>query len=52
MRIRVTDVLQLLAAGETIPGILAEYPYLEEDDITAVLLYAAQPNALGCATGA
>ncbi|HEX7120190.1 MAG TPA: DUF433 domain-containing protein [Longimicrobiales bacterium] len=42
MRIRVIDVLELLAAGETPEEILAEYPYLEPDDIAASLLYAAR----------
>ncbi len=42
MRIRVLDVLQLLAAGETRDQILADFPYLEADDITASLLYAAR----------
>jgi uncharacterized protein (DUF433 family) len=42
MRVRVIDVLELLAAGETAAEILAEYPYLEPDDITASLLYAAR----------
>ena len=42
MRIRVTDVLQLLAAAETAEEILAEYPYLESDDIAACLQYAAR----------
>jgi len=42
MRIRVIDVLELLASGETPEGILAEYPYLEGDDIAASLLYAAR----------
>ncbi|MEX2375870.1 MAG: DUF433 domain-containing protein [Dehalococcoidia bacterium] len=42
MRIRVIDVLQLLAAGETPSEILGEYPYLEAEDITASLLYAAR----------
>lgn len=42
MRIRVIDVLELLAAGETSEDILAEYPYLEPDDIAASLLYAAR----------
>jgi len=42
MRIRVIDVLELLAAGETPEAILAEYPYLEPDDIAASLLYAAR----------
>jgi uncharacterized protein (DUF433 family) len=42
MRIRVIDVLQLLAAGETPQAILEDYPYLEPDDIAASLLYAAR----------
>jgi uncharacterized protein (DUF433 family) len=42
MRIRVIDVLELLAAGETPDEILADYPYLEPDDIAASLLYAAR----------
>lgn len=41
MRIRVIDVLELLAAGETHEQILADFPYLEPDDIAASLLYAA-----------
>ncbi|MFO7542756.1 MAG: DUF433 domain-containing protein [Thiobacillus sp.] len=42
MRIRVSDVLELLAAGEDRAQILAEYPYIQMEDITAVLLYAAR----------
>ncbi len=42
MRIRVIDVLELLAAGESREQILQDYPYLEPDDITASLLYAAR----------
>jgi uncharacterized protein (DUF433 family)/predicted nuclease of predicted toxin-antitoxin system len=42
LRIRVSDVLELLAAGETHEEILVEYPYLEAEDITACLLYAAR----------
>lgn len=42
MRMRVRDVLELLAAGESHEQILADYPYLEAEDITAVLLYAAR----------
>ncbi len=41
MRIRVVDVLQLLAAGETPEPILADDPYLERGDIAA-LQYAAR----------
>ncbi len=42
LRIRVSDILELLAAGETSEQILSEYPYLEAADITAALLYAAR----------
>lgn len=42
MRVRVIDVLELLAAGETHEQILIDYPYLEADDIAASLLYAAR----------
>ena len=41
-RIRVTDILDLLAGGATRSEILSDYPYLEEDDITAALEYAAR----------
>ena len=44
LRIRVKDVLDLLAAGATHDEILADYPYLEPDDITAVLAFAARQN--------
>lgn len=41
MRFTVTRLLELLAAGMTHQEILADYPYLEEADIQATLLYAA-----------
>lgn len=41
MRIRVKDVLELLASGASHEEILADYPYLEAEDITAALEYAA-----------
>ena len=41
LRIRVKDVLDLLAAGATREEILAGYTYLEAEDITAVLEFAA-----------
>lgn len=44
MRIRVKDVLDLLAAGADRSEILTDYPYLEPEDITAVLEYAARQN--------
>jgi uncharacterized protein (DUF433 family) len=42
MRIRVADVLDLLAAGLTTAQVLDELPDLEPEDIQAVLLYAAR----------
>ncbi len=42
MRIRVVDVLGLLAAGQTRDEIVADYPYLEAEDIAACLTYAAR----------
>jgi uncharacterized protein (DUF433 family) len=42
MRIRVTDVLELLAAGQSQAEILDTYPYLEGDDIPACLQYAVR----------
>jgi uncharacterized protein (DUF433 family) len=41
MRIRVKDVLELLAAGTTEDAILTDYPYLEREDIRACLAFAA-----------
>ncbi|MBI4486539.1 MAG: DUF433 domain-containing protein [Acidobacteria bacterium] len=45
LRIRVKDVLDLLAAGATKDEILTDYPYLEPEDISAVLEYAARQAA-------
>ena len=42
MRIRVSDVLDLLASGMTREEILSDYPYLEAEDIDACLRFAAQ----------
>ncbi len=41
MRIRVMDVLDLLAAGLSREQVLEELPDLEEDDIEAALRYAS-----------
>ena len=41
MRIRVKDVLDMLAGGATEKEILEDYPYLEPEDIRASLEYAA-----------
>lgn len=42
MRIRVVDVLDLLAAGLTSQQVLEELPDLEMDDIKAAIRYAAR----------
>lgn len=42
MRIRVVDVLDLLAAGLTYEQVLAELPDLEREDIAACLRYASR----------
>ena len=42
MRIRVKDVLEMLASGASEDLILADYPDLEREDIRACLEYAAQ----------
>jgi uncharacterized protein (DUF433 family) len=41
LRIRVTDVLDLLGSGASFEEILRDYPYLEREDILAALDYAA-----------
>jgi len=41
MRITVYDVLDYLASGMSHEEILAEFPYLEEEDIRASLAFAA-----------
>lgn len=42
LRITVTDILGLLAAGQSRDSILEDYPYLESEDIDAVLAFAAR----------
>ena len=42
LRIRVKDVLDPLAAGATAEEILADYAYLEAEDITAVMEFAGR----------
>jgi uncharacterized protein (DUF433 family) len=42
MRIRVMDVLDLLAAGLSTEQVLEELPDLEREDVQAVLQYAAR----------
>ncbi len=42
MRIRVTDVLELLSSGASHEEILGDYPFLEQEDILAAVEYAAR----------
>ena len=42
MRIRVQDILELYATGQTSEQILADFPDLEADDLKAALAYAAR----------
>lgn len=41
MRIRVADILEMLANGISAEEILCDFPDLEQDDIRACLAYAA-----------
>ncbi|NOX47307.1 MAG: DUF433 domain-containing protein [Chlorobi bacterium] len=41
MRITVKTVLEYLAAGESVENILAAYPVLRKEDISAALQYAS-----------
>jgi uncharacterized protein (DUF433 family) len=41
-RLRVTDILELLAAGASHDEIIRDYPFLEPEDIIAALHYAAR----------
>lgn len=40
-RVRVTDILEMLAAGAAEAEIVADYPYLDAADIRAALAFAA-----------
>ena len=42
MRIRVTDILDLLASGLSFDEILDQMPDLERDDIVAAIAYASK----------
>ncbi len=41
-RMRVSDILDLLAAGASFDEILRDYAFLERDDIIAAITYAAR----------
>ena len=40
-RVRVTDVLEMLAGGASSTEIVADFPYLSEEDVRSALAYAA-----------
>lgn len=40
-RVRVTDVLEMLAGGASPAEIVADFPYPREEDVRAALAYAA-----------
>ncbi len=42
LRVRVADILDMLASGMTTADIIREYPYLEADDVPAALAFAAR----------
>ncbi len=42
MRIRVSDILEMLAEGVAVETVLADFPSLEREDIAAALRFAAR----------
>lgn len=41
MRVTVSMVVRQIAAGQSVDSLLADYPYLEREDIAQALRYAA-----------
>lgn len=41
MRVTVGTIVGLIASGKTVDEVLADYPYLEREDILEALAYAA-----------
>jgi uncharacterized protein (DUF433 family) len=41
-RVRVSDIIEMMAHGASTTQILADYPYLQDDDIRAALAYAGR----------
>jgi uncharacterized protein (DUF433 family) len=41
-RVRVKGILDMLAGGSSRAGMLRDYPYLEDNDITAALEFASR----------
>lgn len=52
LRVRVKDILDLLAAGASHEEILEDYPYLEPEDIVAALEFALAGAVEGGSSGA
>ena len=52
MRMRVTDILDLLSHGASHEEILTDYPYLEAEDIFAAIAYASRLTDHVVITGA
>ena len=51
-RVTVGTILGLLASGQTIDDILADYPYLGREDVLEALAYAWPPGrAMASSTG-
>lgn len=44
-RVRVTDILEMLAGGVAVDEIVADFPYLTGDDVRAALAYCARMAA-------
>ena len=44
LRVRVSDILGMLAGGASRAEILRDFPYLEDDDISAALEFAARTS--------
>ena len=51
-RVRVKDVLEMLAGGASNIEIVADLPYLSENDLRACIGYAAQELGHRCVSGA
>jgi uncharacterized protein (DUF433 family) len=49
LRIRVTDILEMLAGGASRSDILRDYPYLEDEDISAAL--ESDQSDVSCSSG-
>lgn len=45
LRIRVKDILDLLAVGAIREEILSDYPYLENEDVSAALRFGSRQTA-------